>query len=288
MDGIETVKHIREFGYTKPIVALTANAVVGQSDVFLANGFDSFVSKPLDIRQLNAALRKFIRDKQTPEVIAAAQQAAAQKKSSQEAQVEEVSETWKKIEQIEGLQTATGLERFLGQRDGYEKTLKLLIKEIEKCDKNLKEFLSAEDMHNFAIEVHGMKGSLANIGAMEISALAKELEFAVKDSNIAFCASHLPPFLEQLVSFKQKLMEIFAQEENQGIIEIPPELLPILEKLKVAIADTDYAAIDKAIQSLDKLNESAALKDKIEQIKDAVMMLEYENALELIQTFIQR
>ena len=64
-DGIETTKIIRSMGYTDTIIALTANAVVGQSDIFLANGFDSFISKPVDLRQLNALLKKYVRDKKT-------------------------------------------------------------------------------------------------------------------------------------------------------------------------------------------------------------------------------
>jgi PAS domain S-box-containing protein len=72
MDGIETVKIIREFGYTRPIVALTANAVVGQADMFMENGFDGFISKPIDIRQLNATLNKLIRDRHPAETVEAA------------------------------------------------------------------------------------------------------------------------------------------------------------------------------------------------------------------------
>ena len=64
MDGLETTKLLRSLGYTKPIVALTANAVTGQADMFLQNGFDDFISKPIDIRQLDTVLSKLIRDKQ--------------------------------------------------------------------------------------------------------------------------------------------------------------------------------------------------------------------------------
>jgi CheY-like chemotaxis protein len=63
MDGVETVKQIRELGYSSPIVALTANAVVGQDQMFLSSGFDGFISKPIDIRQLDDLLKKMIRDK---------------------------------------------------------------------------------------------------------------------------------------------------------------------------------------------------------------------------------
>jgi signal transduction histidine kinase/DNA-binding response OmpR family regulator len=72
MDGMETVKIIRELGYTRPIVALTANALVGQADMFMENGFDGFISKPIDIRQLNIMLNKLIRDRYPIETVEAA------------------------------------------------------------------------------------------------------------------------------------------------------------------------------------------------------------------------
>ena len=63
MDGIETTLKLRELGYEGCIVALTANAIVGNSEMFLDNGFDGFISKPIDITQLNAILNEFVRDK---------------------------------------------------------------------------------------------------------------------------------------------------------------------------------------------------------------------------------
>jgi len=74
MDGIETTKRIRALGYTKPIVALTANALVGQDKVFLENGFDEFLSKPIDTRQINSTLNRLIRDKYPIETVEAARQ----------------------------------------------------------------------------------------------------------------------------------------------------------------------------------------------------------------------
>ncbi|MCL2441364.1 MAG: ATP-binding protein, partial [Treponema sp.] len=72
MNGIETTKIIRDMGYTNPIVALTANAVAGIAAMFLENGFDGFMSKPIDTRELNSLLNRLIRDKQSPEEIEAA------------------------------------------------------------------------------------------------------------------------------------------------------------------------------------------------------------------------
>jgi signal transduction histidine kinase/CheY-like chemotaxis protein len=62
MDGIETTKNLREMGYTGTIIALTANAIVGNAEMFKANGFDDFMSKPMDTAKLGTFLEKWIGD----------------------------------------------------------------------------------------------------------------------------------------------------------------------------------------------------------------------------------
>jgi CheY-like chemotaxis protein len=65
MDGIETVSTIRSLGteYAKkiPVIALTANAIQGTEAMFYANDFQAFLSKPIDIMQLDLIVRKWIR-----------------------------------------------------------------------------------------------------------------------------------------------------------------------------------------------------------------------------------
>jgi CheY-like chemotaxis protein len=67
MDGIETAKAIRSLGseYAQkiPIIALTANAIHGTENLFYSNGFQGFISKPIDIIQLDTVVRKWVRDK---------------------------------------------------------------------------------------------------------------------------------------------------------------------------------------------------------------------------------
>jgi len=69
MDGIETTEAIRALGYTRPVVALTANAMTGQAEIFRERGFDDFIAKPIDLRQLDVILNKFVRVMHPPEVI---------------------------------------------------------------------------------------------------------------------------------------------------------------------------------------------------------------------------
>ncbi|MCL2101527.1 MAG: transporter substrate-binding domain-containing protein [Fibromonadales bacterium] len=73
MDGVETAKRIREFDEPQkrnlPIVALTANAVSGTKEMFLANGFNDFLSKPIDVLKLDAILKKWIpKEEKAPKI----------------------------------------------------------------------------------------------------------------------------------------------------------------------------------------------------------------------------
>jgi CheY-like chemotaxis protein len=56
MDGVETTRKLREQGFTGTIVALTANAMAGNAEMFLQNGFDSFLAKPIDAAELGDVL----------------------------------------------------------------------------------------------------------------------------------------------------------------------------------------------------------------------------------------
>jgi signal transduction histidine kinase/ActR/RegA family two-component response regulator len=72
VDGVEATKMIRELGYEEPIVALTANAFKDIEEMFMNNGFNGFISKPINIEQLHTYIVKFVRDKYPPEVREAA------------------------------------------------------------------------------------------------------------------------------------------------------------------------------------------------------------------------
>ena len=60
IDGIETTRRLRDSGYTGSIVALTANALVNNRELFMQNGFNEFLAKPVEIEELNKCLMRFV------------------------------------------------------------------------------------------------------------------------------------------------------------------------------------------------------------------------------------
>lgn len=286
MDGVEATKIIREMGINMPIIALTANAITGAREEFIAAGMNDLLTKPIK----KALLFKILENWLPKEKIAKAPSAATQAASG-----DETAEFWKKIEQIEAISVQTGLERISGQKEIYKNSLKLMISEIDKCEKTLNDFLAAGDTRNFSIGAHSLKGCLANIGAMELSSRAYELEAAADRADSSFCTSHLPPFMEDLHSLSLSLTAAFEEKTksaNSESVEVPLALLVVLKKLAAAIAKTDFAAIDKAIETLDALKENGELKEgtplneETEKIKDAILMMDYESAVKVIKTFI--
>jgi len=276
MDGLETTGAIRELGYDGPIVALTACAVLGTKELMIAAGMDDYLSKPIILSQLKQILLQWL-----PAEKQLRPPSTDNEKNGDESK--EYSEFWEKVGQIYGLSLSEGLDRVEGQRDVYQQTLKLMIKEIEKCDQNLNGFLAVGDMRGFCIEVHGMKGSLSNMGATELSEKARELEVASGRDDISFCISNLSSFLFDLCEMRMSLTEAFSHIKKDIITKLPPELSPIFSNLTGALREMDIVAIDEGVQKLTALSLSGALGEEIENITDAVMMTDFDYAIEVIQ-----
>ena len=248
MDGIEATSIIREYGYKKPIVALTANAVTGQSKLFLDNGFDEFISKPIDIRQLNAVLNKFIRDKQSPEVLADARK---KKQSMDEAEfnanISKVDSTLLSI---------------------FPLDVKKSLPVIEGVLKNI-DNASEDDLHQFAINVHALKSALANIGEIEASRLAFVLEKAGKDRDKNAIKAHSPTLIFDIRSIMEKLETKRKVVNVTTDVDSDPRLLhDQLQIICDACTDYDERPIYTALEELKEHSwkvDTQALIDKISE-----------------------
>jgi CheY-like chemotaxis protein len=210
MDGVEAAKVMREKGYNHPIVALTANAVAGQMEMFMANGFDGFISKPIDIRELNASLNKFVRDRQTPEVIEAARAAYG-------VDIANVGETLKVNSELINIFTREA-EKTIGIIESYE----------------ARDSEGKYDLRTYTINVHSLKSALANIGEKKLSDFAHDLEKAGKEKNLAFISDKTPTFLGELRVLVRKLKSV---TEKHGVDNISGEDMAYLRKMLLAIKD---------------------------------------------------
>jgi len=269
MDGVEAAKKIRDMKYDRPIIALTANAVAGQADIFLGNGFDDYISKPIDVRQLNVVLNKFIRDKQPPEVIEAARRQADAKKAHA---------------------PANALNPFLGPRFA-----EIFIRDANKSIKALESIIekhgaySEDDMRTFIIHVHGMKSALANIGKMDISAAALKLEISGRTGDTAVMASALPLFVNSLRALVEELA-LKNEKENAAKKPAPGEDQSYLhEKLlgiKAACGEYDESAADKLMAVLLEKPWQGPAKELLDTVAGHLLHSDFDEIAELIDKFL--
>jgi len=176
MNGVETTKTLRAMGYNKIIVALTANALMGRAEMFLQNGFNNYISKPIDSRELNHVLNEYVWDKNEDVAESVASAAASATKSY----VASIGKTVQNIPISERL--ASAIVRDIGKA----------ITVLENISFN------NIDMELYEMTIHGVKSALGNIGETELSRLARELEQAGKSGEIDIIKSEMPRFINQL------------------------------------------------------------------------------------------
>jgi len=232
MDGIEAVKTIRSLGYKEPIVALTANAVVGEREMFLRNGFDGFISKPIDLRQLNDLLHKYVGIKK----------------------VEAGGDGENAGINISRVDTKTGLAIYGGDMDIYLTVLRSFLKDSLKVLKELPN-VSEENLPKYAVNVHGLKGICSGIGAYKLRDAALELELMAKSKNLAGILSRndaLIRELENLTSGIQAWLKEYERQNPKPVLPQPDRAL--LEHLRKSCEDYDVHSADEAMEELEKSN----------------------------------
>ena len=258
LDGIETTRILRKMGYSNTIVALTANALAGNEEIFKQNGFDDFISKPIDLRKLNNILNKYIRDKH-PE--------AAKKYENKTLKSESKCST----EKIDS------------------KLLQVFQDDAQKAVITLRDTLKCGDIKLFTITVHGMKSILQNIGEFEMSKSAVALELAGINNELEFINKNAVSFINSLEQLTNKITESLSENKDNSIQDI--ELEQIKEHLlSIMKACEDYNDTDAFIV-FDKLNEMEFNETTtcfINKIKDMLYLRsDFDSVVKTIQELMR-
>lgn len=261
MDGVETMREIRKLhpDYCKrvPIVALTANAVYGAEQELLACGFSDYIAKPIEIKRLDEVLKKY-------------------------------------FEEIEEIDMRSAMEKMSLDEETYREILKVYHKNLPIIVKRLQEAKDGEDWKQFTIDVHSMKSTSASIGAMKLSEMAKELEWAGKERDTAFIASGFDRFMDMCMKISRELDLYFSTEVGNTATEEVPEteadrpVLPgeWLSALYVACEEMDaLKAADLLKQVKDKrYGEKEA--ELLEQLGACIDQYDYDESMELLEKWL--
>jgi len=280
MDGVETTGEIREWEREKgnkvriPIIALTANAVSGMREMYLENGFNDFLSKPIEMEKLDSILRKWI----PPEK----QQLKAVVETKQETVIEDSAI------QIPGVDVKKGVAMTGGNINKYLKVLEMFRADAESRLPLLNNFAPKDsaDFTAFATQVHALKSASASLGASELSEKAAGLEAAARKEDHDFIQRELPSFTASLETLAKNISEI--KPEPQSIKADAPQvnvahLLPALIALKKALVEQNQGEIDRLLEEFSKDTVASNVRKAAETISDQVLMAEFEEAMKTLE-----
>jgi len=215
LDGVETLKRMKEMKHhlckDTPVIALTANAIVGVREMYLADGFDDYISKPIDANELETILRKHLpEDKVIVEIL------------EPQVSVEEFfppvveDEFDKETEPFSDVESGTDGEMYIdretammycaGSDEIFREFLGMFCNLYEKKKAQILACYDDENWEGYGIELHSLKSTSLSIGGKKISELAFELEKAGKSGDATFIREH-----------HEEAMELYEKTVQEGL-----------------------------------------------------------------------
>ncbi len=241
IDGVETTHIIRRFHkeYEEvPIIALTANAVFGIKEMFIQEGLNDFIAKPIEVRILVSKLKRWLPKAKLKNVNTKNTQAGKENRIQPQEEVAPI---------IQDLDTASAL-KLLGSAKLFWNVLKDYYHTIPKKHALIKQYTEEKNWHSYTIEVHALKSASKQIGANKLSEDAAELEAAGHALDEALILEKTPALLNLYLHYEGILKPFFPEEEDtnadQKEIICKSILLEAFEKLQVALDDLDMDGME--------------------------------------------
>lgn len=285
-DGIETMHAIRgdedNPNRESPIVVLTANAVAGAKQRYLEEGFDDYLSKPVDITVLERVLLTYFPEDMICEGEPAAEPAAEAEPALNEASPKEYAPY---------IDRRVGMKYCGDDEELYGEIVESYCEEGRKYRKQLKEYFDKADWKNYAIIAHALKSTSLNIGAQGLSELAKVHEFAAKAEDAEAVAESFDRFTELLETVLDAAEKMIHREENAVLEEVTAdEYTAMLNRL---LENVNNYEMTEAIDCIEKLRScttadgiSERAGEMLSKVQQLVDDFDYITAAELIESFI--
>lgn len=280
MDGIEATETIRrecgEYGTSPVIIALTANAMSGMRDKFLAAGFQDYVPKPLDRKELNECLLRWVPPERREKATAA--------------------RPWEErfhpeMFLIYGVDPEAAASHFAGNDEDYVELLQLFTIEGRHKLGLLARLHEEGDLDTYQVEVHGLKSAAANIGAVELSKLARDHEMAANAGDTSYIDEHIDELATVYRDVLDNVKAALDDLNTQAAAGERPELLRdeaiagmhgVLERIQ----NFEHREALLAIEALVAHHMDPALKSQLQEVWEHLKLYEDDAAEQQLEHII--
>jgi len=218
MDGVETLIKLKDDDLIPKgttMIALTANAIVGAREKYLAAGFDDYLSKPIEIDELDDMFNKYL----PKEVLDSSlkndsdvMEFEPEKEEKQGYRPDKSTKTRAVLARLEslGIDTEAGIKYCYKNFDFYMELLGILTEEYETRSANLEQYKADGDMREYGVIVHALKSSMKTLGATDMFESAKSLEEAANNGDVSYVDKHHKDFMRRYSSLVRDISDIIA------------------------------------------------------------------------------
>lgn len=279
MDGIEAAEIIRrdcgENGTAPVMIALTANAMEGMREHFLEHGFQDFIAKPLDRKELNDVLLRWVPEKYR----------------QSEIREEECKPLNSAEFQIDGINMDAAMQYYSGDEDGFIELLEIYCMDGKRKIPLLYELVET-DILRYQIEVHGLKSASANIGALGVSAMAREQENAAAQGDRELIGQKFPLLMAEYETLLANIGQFLEQRRRKNdkkeklpclsAQELRQQTAAALEELKHFWSQECEERVEEMLTH--ELPEDVS--ERLLQIQEQLKLYEDDNAEELLSELL--
>lgn len=290
MDGIETLGRIKADENSQnrntPIIVLTANAISGARESFLKDGFDDYLSKPIESDDLEKMLIRYLPDEKV--ILSKSEE----DKAKEPVQAEEYPEWMNKLEKID---VSVGLKN-CGNAESYLSILKVYYESADMIENNISTSFDERNIRDYTSYVHSLKSTSRTIGAVELSKMAERLEKAGNENDIDTIKDYQNELMNlfSIVRYSlSRIPEINDKYSESGEAEKPKESIsiPQLEDAYNSIIEVstmlDYDTLSFILDSLGKY-DLGEHRDIIKRISAQAYKLNWDDVRNLAKEGLSR
>jgi signal transduction histidine kinase/CheY-like chemotaxis protein len=279
MDGVEAAMAIRAidendpYYQNLPIVALTANAMSGQREMFLQNGMNGFLAKPIEMQKLDAVLKEWIPEERRRQPEIAANGALETERLG--------------FFEIEGVSIEMGLRNSGGSVAAYADILMDFCRDADERADRIEHCLHEDNIGLYLTLVHALKGAARSVGAAEFGEFAARMEEAAQNGDTELIATMTEKMLAALHRLTNEIRKAldnrFAGDEDRFAEKLSAEQL---ERLKAALQDMDIAVVNDLIMEYASIPLDPKIKKELSEIERLILLFEYDAAVRRIDFLI--
>jgi signal transduction histidine kinase/CheY-like chemotaxis protein/HPt (histidine-containing phosphotransfer) domain-containing protein len=281
MDGVETLKRIREKNIQIPVIALTANVMNGGAAFYKSAGFDDYLPKPVEGKTLEETILKYL-------PVGLLKNYEDFEHSNDEAfselEDEDNKEVVEALRNIDGIKLNDGI-KYCGNLDAYLKFLHSFELGIEDKAKEIETAYKGGDYEFCTIKVHALKSTARIIGATHLSYLAEQLENAGRGDDIQFFDEHISELLQMYREYKDKL---HAVPKKEKIVKKTPiseeELQGAYNALKEFVPKMDYDAIEMILEDIKMYKLPEKDKEYFDKLDKLLKEVNWDEMEEMINS----